>query len=205
MRGYLSPIGAGTGQIPVDERTEIYRDPEAEQNAALVAEKEGRKISLGVSDVTVSRKKNGVPPVLLMPKENFIEVHNNNNANCVVVKTSSKKKEIDEGFVETIQTDAELCLGYNAEFRLTVETVAEVTKIGNVEGDYVGGDKKVENVDQSTEVGSDAVVNRLNTHNDEREGVVGDEDIDDSDTVKFCEVHDIHYKGDICPECGSGR
>ena len=215
MRGYLSPIGVGAGDIVVDDRTEIYRDTKAERNAALVAEKGGRKITLGVSDVTVSRKKDGVSPVVLLPKENFIEVHNNNNSNCVVVRTSSAKKEVDKGFVETVQTDAELCLGYNAEFRLTVETVAEVTKIGSVEGDFVKGDKQVDEtkIDDSvinrSDIGGDggsgasvddSVVNRSNISGGNRDGVEGDE-IDETDTKNYCEVHDITYRGRVCPKC----
>ena len=196
MRGYLSPLSS-EGRISLDSRTEIYRDPE--QSRAVVAEQKGEKVELGVSDVTVSRKKNGKAPVVLDPKDNFIEVHNNGNSNGVVILSSSGKQKVKEGFVETVQTDTELKIGYNTTLSVIVETVSEVTKIGAVEGDFVEGDKKVENVDQSTEVGEDAVVNRLNTHNTEESSS------SDADTKNFCERHEIAYEGEVCPKCAKER
>jgi hypothetical protein len=199
MRGYLS-VSGDTSRIPIDERTEVYRDPDSQSDSGIVAEKKGRKIALGVSDVTVSRKKNGSPPVVIEPKENFIEIHNNGNSNGVTVRTSSEKKEVKEGCVETVQSDTTISLGYNAEFRLTVETVAEVTNIehkGDGDIEYVDGDKTVKNVDKSTEVGEDAVVNRLNTHNEEKKVAEGGSE----DTMKYCERHEIAYEGEVCPRC----
>lgn len=197
MRGYISPLSS-EGRISLDSKTEIYRDPE--HSRAVVAEQKGEKVRLGVSDVTVSRKKNGTAPVVLDPKDNFIEVHNNGNSNGVVIESSSGKQKVREGFVETVQTDTDLKIGYNTILCVIVETVSEVTNIEHAgEGDVVAGDKKVENVDKSTEVGQDAVVNRLNTHNTEESGS------SEADTKSFCEKHEIAYEGEVCPKCAKER
>lgn len=160
MRGYLSAAnGEKDGRrIPLDSPTELYREPE--EHNRVVAESEGRVRPLGVADATVSRKKDGRAPVRLTPRSEFVEIRNDGNTNGVTVSTGGDEFEVEEGFVETVARDATISLGYRTTLRLTVEREASVEQnvVHRGDGDVVVGDQK--NVDRSTTVGDDNVINR---------------------------------------------
>ena len=160
MRGYLSAANGETngGRIPLESPTELYREPD--EHNRVVAESEGRVRPLGVADATVSRKKGGRAPVRLTPRSEFVEIRNDGNTNGVTVSTGGDEFEVEEGFVETVARDATISLGYRTTLRLTVEREASVEQnvVHQGDGDVVVGDQK--NIDRSTSVGDDNIINR---------------------------------------------
>ena len=156
MRGYVSVDKSGQGQIPVDTRTEIYRDPG--ESERILAETDNQTIPLGVADVTVSRKKGDQAPVVIRPQSEFIEIRNNGNSNGVTVVSDGTTNDVAEGRVETVTRDAKISIGYQTELQLTIEREAKVEQnvVNKGEGDVIMGD----NIDRSTSVGDDNVINR---------------------------------------------
>ena len=233
MRGYLSATDADGGRVPLDARTELYR--EAEENNRVVAETAGTVRPLGVADATVSRKQNGRAPVTLIPRTESVEIRNDGNTNGVTVTTGDDEFDVGEGFAETVARDATISLGYRTTIHLTVEREATVVHQGD--GDVVVGDQT--NVDRSTTVGDDNIINRSEIGEDAGRGGRRDADgggdggsttdtgptyctdcgtrlaggvcpecdrgQDDGDTKQFCERHERPYTGDACPECRRSR
>ena len=156
MRGYISVTNSEQGQIRIESRTGIYRDPN--ETERILAETEGNTIPLGIADVTVSRKKGGQAPVVITPQSEFIEIHNKGNSNGVTIVSKGDTLEVDEGRVETVTRDSEISIGYQTEFLLTVEREAKVEQnvVNKGSGDVVMGDS----IDHSTTVGDDNVMNR---------------------------------------------
>lgn len=209
MKGYLSAENGSSGRVPVETRTEIYRDPEDGQE--IVVETDDRTIPVGVADVTVSRKKNGTVPVVVEPEPECIEVRNEGNANGIHVKTDGDQQEIQEGFSARVRRDAVVQIGYQTEFRLTVEREAREEYVidGNVDadGDVVMGDQR--HVDERTTV-EDVVAKELEVNGDgatevedavANDATVGVEE-DDTPTQNVCDEHGT-YMGPVCPECAS--
>lgn len=211
MRGYLSVPGSDSGRISVDSRIEIYRDAEREQE--IIARTSEGECELGVRDVTVSRSKDGTAPVIVEPRQSYIEIKNKCNSNGVTVVCDGDSTELEQGLTTTIDDTAQITIGYQTEFRLRVEKEAktEVNVGGDVAGDVVAGDQT--NVDESTRV-VDSVVNRSEISGDggakvddsvvNRSQIGGEpteESVSDSDTQKHCEAHDLMYSGEICPKC----
>lgn len=229
MRGYLSVVGTDSGKVPVESKVAIFRDPGETQE--IKASVDGDVRGLGMADVTVSRRKNDVAPVVLLSHDQCIEVRNEHNSNGVTVRTNRNEVELDSGYAEQVKRDASIDLGYRTELRLTVESEARI----EVSGDYVTGNK----IDKSTHL-TDSVVNRSNVgagaspHGGSAESDTssGPVNVDDSvvnrsnvggagsrqdtqpthpspdDAVveegarDFCEVHERIYTGTVCPECG---
>lgn len=156
MKGYVSVDKSDQGQIPIDSSTEIYRDPGDSQH--ILAEWDDKTVPLGVSDVTVSRKKGNQAPVVITPRPEFIEIHNNGNSNGITVDADGKTRDVGEGRVETVRRDAEISIGYQTDLLLTIEREAKVEQnvVNNGQGDVVMGDS----IDKSTTVGDDNVMNR---------------------------------------------
>jgi hypothetical protein len=156
MRGYISVDRSDQGQVPVDSRTEIYRDPG--DSESILAEWDGKTVPLGISDVTVSRKKGEQAPLVIAPRSEFIEIHNNGNSNGVTVVSEGDERDVGEGRVETVRRDAEITIGYQTELQLTIEREAKVEQnvVNKGRGDVVMGDS----IDNSTSMGDDNVINR---------------------------------------------
>lgn len=156
MRGYLSVTGAKTGRIPVDSEVEIFRDPE--DSYAILARTPAGTNELGVSDVTVSRLKNGTAPIIIDPRQSCIEIKNQQNKNGVTVSCDGDVTELDEGYIVTVDDTATIDIGHQTELRLTVEREAkqEFNVDGNV-GEFVAGNQQ--NIDNSTNL-EDVVTNR---------------------------------------------
>jgi hypothetical protein len=210
MKGYLTPEQGGAGAVPIESQAEVYRDPDSGQEVTVATD--GSESSLGVADVTVSRKKNGTAPVVLKPESECIEVRNRGNTNGVVVRTDGDHKELQEGFSARLRRDAVLQIGHQTKLRLTIEREArEEYVIGgdvDADGDVVMGEQR--NVDQRTTV-EDVVAKEIEVDgdspaevrdtvaNDMRVGANGD---DESPTQNVCEDHGT-YTGQVCPKCES--
>lgn len=208
MKGYLTPEQGGTGAVPIESRTEVYRDPESGQEVTVATN--GSESRLGVADVTVSRKKDGTAPVVLKPESECIEVRNRGNSNGVVVRTEGDQQEIEEGFSARLRRDAVLKIGHQTRLRLTVEREArEEYVIGgdvDADGDVVMGDQRHVDNRQSYE---DFVAKEVDTNGDSpteiQDGVIGDmsgagEESSDSPTKNICDEHGA-YTGPVCPDC----
>jgi hypothetical protein len=155
MWGYLSLAGADDPkEIPVEEPVGLYRIEDRDQQ--VFAEVDGDPIPLGVSDPTVSRKKDGAP-VVVDPREEFVVVRNAGNHNTVRIDekaTGGVDAEIDEGGVARLRRDATIEIGYQT----TLELVVERSRTQVIKGEkVVMGDE----IDNSTRV-DDSVVNRSN-------------------------------------------
>lgn len=225
MRAYLTVPDTDAGQLVVDSRVELYRDPE--RSHSVCARREGETHELGVSDGTVSRRKDGTPPVVIEPRESHIEVHNRRNSNGVTVECDDGRTELPKGRTETVSETAWIELGYRTRLVMRVKKEARINVEGPVSGDVVAGDQT--NIDERTQV-VDSVVNRSEIDGDgngtvedsvvNRSQVGGDgsgtvEDsvvnrskvggvdrrLDESDTKNHCERHDRMYASDVCPEC----
>lgn len=204
MKGYLSPEQDGTGSVPIGSRAEVYRDPT--DGHQVVVETDQTTATLGIADVTVSRKQDDSAPVVLRAQAESIEVRNLGNSNGVVVRTEGDTQEIEQGFSARVRRDAVIELGYQTELRLTVEREA---KVEVSDGDYVAGDK----VDNSTHI-DDSVVNRSDIGSGEGEATVEDSVVNRSDvgsaesdetpTQNFCDRHQRTYTGPVCPDCAEG-
>lgn len=215
MRGYLSVAEADSGSIPLDSRVGIYRDGSGSHSVcASTAQGEHE---LGVSDVTVSREKNGTPAVVIEPRQSHIEIRNEQNANGVLVAGDGDRVELDKGRTTRIEDTATVRVGFHTKLRLTVEREAktEINVGGNVGGDVVAGDDK--SVDERTQV-VDSVVNRSEIGADGGAEIedsvvngstVGPESTaeshSDSDTQNYCEVHERMYTAETCPMCQAER
>lgn len=156
MRGYLSVESADEGRVPIRSRTAVYRDPDRGQE--IVAESDGDVVSLGVADVTVSRRDEAGPPVAIIPREEQVEIENNGNANGITVVSAGSRTEVAAGRVESVTTDDTISIGYRTDLQLQIEreTRLEQNVVHQGDGDVVLGDF----TDQSTTVGDDNVMNR---------------------------------------------
>jgi hypothetical protein len=134
----------------------VYRDPDRGQE--IVAESDGDVVALGVADVTVSRRDEAGAPVVIVPREEQLEIENNGNANGVTVVSAGSRTEVATGRVESVTTDATISIGYRTDLQLQIEreTRLEQNVVHQGEGDVVLGDF----TDQSTTVGDDNVMNR---------------------------------------------
>ncbi|UTF54828.1 zinc ribbon domain-containing protein [Natronosalvus rutilus] len=201
MKGQLSVVDQRGGKLAVDFSTEIYRDSGETQQ--ILAETPDRVVSLGIEDATVSRKKQGVAPLVLTPEADHISVTNNGNANGVTVVDANGTSDIADGHMATLRSDATLEIGFRTTLRLEVERTAgpEVTVEGDVSGNVVLGD----HVDRSTTVGDDNVLNRTDVGGDGA-AEVGDDNvfsrssIDTAETTSFCNEHNRPYD-EVCPSC----
>lgn len=158
MRGYLSVRG-GDERIPLEQRTEIYRDPD--DGEQILVETETSSVSLGLADVTVSRKRDGKAPIVIEPRADCIEVRNEGNTNGLTIVASEKNVDVGTGYLKRIRRDARLEIGYHTVLTLEVEREAREEYVieGDVaaSGDVVMGDAT--EIDRSTTV-EDSVVNR---------------------------------------------
>lgn len=223
MRGYLSVRG-GDNQIPLEERVEVYRTPD--DSGRIVLDTTDQTVRLDVADMTVSRKTGDEAPVVLEPRSEHIEIHNQGNTNGVTVIRGEREVTLDAGFLERVSRDVRVKIGYQTVLQLDVEREARQEYVieGNVEqGDVVMG--SAEKVDRSTTV-TDSVVNRSDLgagdHSDEGERTgtsptggasqASDATPGPADgpatteaskaTQKFCETHQRSY-ADTCPECAA--
>lgn len=221
MRGYLSVSSINSGQIPVESSTGIYREQETSQQ--IMVETENRTREIGIADLTVSRKKGSEFPIVIKPRQEQIEIHNNGNSNGVTLISEGKEEEIPEGHIETVSTDAEIIIGYNTTLQLTTERDAKQQVINRGDGQVVMGD----NYDQRTEIGDDNIINRsdigdekpakLGDGNIVNRSAVGEEQTEPQNTkpdkrvsqtpdegMQFC-IHcgtEINIKVTYCPSCG---
>lgn len=156
MRGYLSAESADNGKIPVTSRTAVYRDPE--RGERIVAERDENVVSLGVADVTVSRRGNAGAPIVIVPREERIEIRNNGNSNGVTVASAGDTTDVAAGRIESVTTDATISIGYRTTLQLQIERDARIEQnvVNQGDGNVVMGDM----TDNSTTVGDDNVMNR---------------------------------------------
>ena len=210
MRGHLWAKRANRAKVVVDSRVEVYRDPK--QSHGVYARKGSEPVHLGVSDGTVSRLKDEVPPVVIEPQGSCIEVHNRRNSNGVTVRSDGGGAELSTGTVETVSNKAEIVIGYQTTLVMTVERESKINIKGSVDGDVIAGDQT--NVDDSTRI-VDSVVNRSEV-GDDGSGTVEDSVVNRSqvgsgsrssgtDTKAHCERHNRVYSGEVCPECDAER
>ncbi len=210
MRGRLRAKRANRAKVVVDSRVGVYRDPE--QSHGVYARKGGEPVHLGVSDGTVSRLKDEVPPVVIEPQESCIEVRNRRNSNGVTVRSDGSGAELSTGTVETVSNKTEIVIGYQTTLVMTVERESKINIEGSVDGDVIAGDQT--NVDDSTRI-VDSVVNRSEV-GDDGSGTVEDSVVNRSrvgsgsrssgtDTKAHCERHSRVYSGEACPECDAER
>ncbi|WP_436907782.1 hypothetical protein [Halosimplex marinum] len=200
--------------------TEVYRDSGDTQE--VVVKYDGRTVSLGVSDPTVSRKKGGEAPVLLVPQSEAIEIQNRGNSNGISVDPGGQDSEIEEGYARRIQDTTVFQIGYQTRLKLTVE---REERFGHVEGDVMFGGTKVDDavVGPDARIGSDSGGDGGGVTNVDDSVVgpdanVGEADVTDSvvgprasvgegsrtDTASFCSTHQRTYSGEKCPECVNG-
>lgn len=153
MRGYLTVPGSESVDIRVDSPVEVYWDQEDGQT--IRAPKGQQEFDLGISDITVSRHKNGHPPAVINPQPSCLEVVNRGNTNGVTVVAGDTENELETGHLQRVRRDATVSLGYQTDIRLEIkeDPRTEVSVEGNVEENVVMGD------DESTTV-TDSVVNR---------------------------------------------
>jgi hypothetical protein len=205
MKGYLSVQRDDGGTVEIESRATIYRS--AGDSEEILLETNGRTVGLGVSDVTVSRKKGGQAPVVIEPSEEFIRIKNEGNANGITVRTQEEETEVEEGYVANISRDAVFSLGFNAEFRLIVERDARVEQhvVNKGDGDVVFGDQQ--NVDNSTSVGDDNVLNRSEVGGSEAAEIGDDNVLNRSSTGGSAEDSSPGTTSDdetqFCTECGT--
>lgn len=196
MHAYLR-VGEG-GELPLDEPVGIYRDPGDAHR--LVASVGGTEHRLSVSDPTVSRRSDSGPPIEIVPRDRWVEVHNNGNENGVDVATSEGTETVRDGFASRIERDATLEIGARTRLQIVVEREAgteeyNVTHEGD--GDVVMGDKSVTTHDERTSVGDNSVI----------EGDVARDveasDGGDDESESYCDRHDRTFNGAVCPDCAS--
>ncbi|OVE82826.1 zinc ribbon domain-containing protein [Natronolimnobius baerhuensis] len=144
----------------------MYRDPE--RGEQVVAEVDGKVVPLGVADITVSRKKGDTAPVAFKPREERIEIHNNGNSNGITVTSKGMEREVANGRIETVSSDATISIGYQTTLQLTTERDAKFVNTGD--GKIVVGE------DNSTTVGDDNVFNRTDIGGEEP-AEVGDDNV----------------------------
>jgi hypothetical protein len=173
MQGYITAEGSTKGGVPIESDTAIYRD--SDESEQVLAQTADRIVSLGVADVTVSRKKDDTAPVVISPQSEFIEIQNNGNTNGVTVVEQGEKRSIAEGHVENVTRDASITIGYQTELQLTIERESKVEQnvVYEGDGDVVMGDS----IDKSTSIGDDNVINRSEIGGPEAAADVGDDNI----------------------------
>jgi len=124
MKRYLTPIQQAEStdtiqRIPVDDSpVGVYRVDDGSHE--VVAEVDGRTRQLGVRDVGVSRKKNGVAPVELTPVSAGLRVENKNSTNPIVVETSPTDHELAKNEYIEITDDCTIQLGIGVRIRANV-------------------------------------------------------------------------------------
>lgn len=217
MKVYVSLDGGSAGEVALESRAEVYRDPDRGQEVAI--ETDGSVTHLGVADATVSRKQNGEAPVVLDPGSESVLVANGGNANGVTVRTEGDETAVEEGFGVRVSRDAVVEVGYQTTLQVTVEREAreEYVVQGDVDadGDVVMGDQTT--VDESTTV-EDVVAKDLDVSGEgsaEVRDAVASEmdvggsadsaDVDSGDTQRVCDVHGVAYTGPECPECATAE
>jgi hypothetical protein len=203
MRGYLSLAGRSV-EIPVESTTEVYRDPDDSQEILVETGDDVR--SLGISDPTVSRKKDESAPVQFVPQSEAIEIQNRGNSNGVTLDPNGKDVEIGDGYSRRVQHATAVQIGYHTTLELTVEREARYD-IRGVEGDVVTGqqtkvDDSVVGPDAnvgggSTEVTDSVVGPRADVGGNSEDGTKQES----TDTQGYCQTHQISYTGDHCPKC----
>jgi hypothetical protein len=218
MRGYLSARGTNKG-ISLEGRTEIYRN--SSKGEQIFVETTEKTISLGVADITVSRKTTDEAPVIIEPRSEHIEIRNEGNSNGVTVRVGDQSVELEPGYLKRVRRDARIEIGYQTVLTLEIEREAREEYVieGDVQarGDVVMGDAT--EIDRSTSI-DDSVVNRSDIGGEGGAEVddsvvnrsqLGAESSDsgpdetataDSDaTQHFCQTHQRPYSGSACPDC----
>lgn len=214
MKAFVSPEGGSAGEVALESRAAVYRDPDRGQEVAV--ETGGTVRHLGVADATVSRKKGEEPPVVLEPRSECVVVRNEGNANGVTVRTEGDETDVEEGFGVRVRRDAVVEVGYQTTLHVTVEREAREEYVieGGVDadGDVVMGDQTT--VDNRTSV-EDVVAKDLDVSGegaaDVRDAVASDVDVggdagtdaDAGDTRSVCSEHGVAYTGPECPECAA--
>ncbi len=209
MKGYLSVASGDGGKLPIDGRIELYRD--SGDGTTIIAETPSDIIDLGIGDVTVSRKKEGLAPVVVVPQDQTIEIRNQANSNGVTVESQGTTHDVPQGHLQTVSNDATITIGYQTSFHL--ETVSEARVENNVvhrgDGDVVMGDS----IDRSTTV-EDSVVNRSDIADGSDSGRVETQSPEEvaaaanaqsSSTQQFCPQcgEEISSDAAFCPYCGA--
>lgn len=118
MRAYLSPVNGDADQIRrvvVESAVRIYRS-----GYEVVAEVDDQLIELGLSDVTVSGRKDGEAPVLFVPQGDGIDIRNVESRNPILVSTGIERYAIETGDHQTVVHDCTVTIG-SSEFRLLME------------------------------------------------------------------------------------
>jgi len=124
MQSYLTPkLDAGdtktVRRVPIEDPVAVFR--RGDNSYSVVAETPETTVDLGIQDAAVSRKKNGEPPVELVPEKAGVRVRNWGSRNPITVSTGVGDNELQTGDSELITNDCIIRLGIAAELRVTVD------------------------------------------------------------------------------------
>jgi len=124
MRSYLTPkLDAGDAQtvrrVPIEEPVAVFRRDD--NSYSVVAETPETTVDLGIQDAAVSRKKNGEPPVELIPEKAGVRIRNWNSRNPISITAGVRDYELEKGDSELLTNDCIVHLGIAAELRVTVD------------------------------------------------------------------------------------
>jgi hypothetical protein len=119
MEAYLSPIGSDADdlrRIVIEDSIGVYRD-----GNDVVARIEDQTLDLGIRDPTVSRMKNGSPPVNFYLRNGQAVVENAGNTNGVTIDTGIRTISVDSGASRSLVQDCTIELGFNTKLQLSIE------------------------------------------------------------------------------------
>lgn len=119
MQAYLSPIGSDADdlrRIVIDDSIGVYRD-----GNDIVATVEDQTLDLGVRDPTVSRMKDGSPPIQFDLNDERVLVRNAGNTNGVTIDTGIRSMSVEPGSRCEVTQDCTIEAGFNTELQLSIE------------------------------------------------------------------------------------
>lgn len=128
MEAYLSPIGSDADdlrRIVIEDSIGVYRD-----GNDVVATVKGEPLNLGIRDPTVSRIKNGSPPVRFYLRDGDAVVENAGNTNGVTIDTGVRTISVESGATRSLAQDCTIEIGFNTKLQLSIEK-EEVTERRN--------------------------------------------------------------------------
>lgn len=119
MQAYLSPIGSDAEdlrRIVIEDSIGVYRD-----GNDVIAQVGNQTLDLGISDPTVSRAKDGSPPIEFDLSDGRVVVKNTGNTNGVTIDTGIRSISIEDGSAHEVTQDCTVEAGFNTELQLSIE------------------------------------------------------------------------------------
>lgn len=229
MRGSITAIDSSGGKVEFDSRLELYRSPE---NHQVIAEAGGESITLGLADVTVSRKTDDRSPVVIQAQESHFNIQNKGNSNGVVIESSEGKVELNQGQAKRVSETAEIRIGHNTSLRLSPiqptqaisddiveqstsvsDSVINRSEIGTTTSTnsedtaiYSGSDKNDSNSPDDTQTSSASKhePSRVNNVETDSSNNTTVETDEEATEIKYCLYcgQEVSAQADYCPSCG---